>query len=193
MAARVPRVPDDPEVRRLRSNVALATRYHKPEAADAARRDLKALRAERYVRELVDQWPPLTDSQRGRLAALLADGGSTTVASDAQGRRLGQTDGPAETTSTQKVPTRIADGADGGDGGDPRAIGELLNTWLAIQMDQVDDLVDEARGRAAAIPDQRQLWLLFGESLVRLHALELEVAQLRAEVGRLRQRRGRAA
>ena len=63
--------------------------------------------------------------------------------------------------------------------GDPRRIGELLNSWLAIQMDKVDALVDEADAKVAAIPDQRHLWLLLGETLVRVHCLELEVAELR--------------
>lgn len=111
------------------------------------------------------------------------------MARDDRSRRLGQTDGSSDTTSTQKVGTRIADGTDGGD---PRAIGDLLTTWIGVKLDQVDELVDEARSKVDSIPDQRQLWLLFGEALVRLHALELEVAGLRAEVGRLRQR-GRAA
>jgi hypothetical protein len=68
----------------------------------------------------------------------------------------------------------------------------MLAAWVDVKMGEVDDLVDEARSRVAAIPDQRQLWLLAGETLVRLHALELEVAGLRAEVARLRQK-GRAA
>jgi hypothetical protein len=46
-------------------------------------------------------------------------------------------------------------------------------------MAEVDDLVDEARDRAAAIPDQKTLWLLFGEALVRLHCLELAVDELK--------------
>jgi hypothetical protein len=62
---------------------------------------------------------------------------------------------------------------------DPRSIGELVNEWLAIRMDEVDGLVDDARAKAAAIPDQRHLWLIVGEVLVRLTALELEVAELR--------------
>jgi hypothetical protein len=65
------------------------------------------------------------------------------------------------------------------DQGDPRRIGELLGDWLAIQMDKVDALVDEADAKVVAIPDQRHLWLLLGETLVRLHCLELEVAELR--------------
>ena len=62
---------------------------------------------------------------------------------------------------------------------DPRRIGELLGDWLAIQMDKVVALVDEADAKVAAIPDQRHLWLLFGETLVRLHAVELELAELK--------------
>jgi hypothetical protein len=65
------------------------------------------------------------------------------------------------------------------DQGDPRRIGELLGCWLAIRMDEVDALVDEAEAKVAVLPDQRHLWLLLGETLVRLHCLELEVAELR--------------
>lgn len=38
---------------------------------DDARRDLKATRAEEYIRRLVDEAPPLTPDQRNRLAAIL--------------------------------------------------------------------------------------------------------------------------
>ena len=65
------------------------------------------------------------------------------------------------------------------DQGDPRRVGELLGDWLAIRMDEVDDLVDEARSRVEAIPNQRVLWSLVGETLVLLRALELEVADLK--------------
>jgi hypothetical protein len=72
-AVRVPRVPRDPEIRRLRARVAQAARCHpdQPELVADDRRALKARVAEQYVRDLVDTWPPLTDNQRGRLAALL--------------------------------------------------------------------------------------------------------------------------
>jgi hypothetical protein len=66
--------PRDPEVRRARARLAAVTRHH-PDQADLdadARRDLKAANAAQYVRDLVDSWPPLTDAQRGRLAALLS-------------------------------------------------------------------------------------------------------------------------
>jgi hypothetical protein len=79
---------------------------------------------------------------------------------------------PADTTA-ERV-TAILPDAD-----DPRRIGELLGDWLAIRMDEVDALVDEAESKVAVIPDQRCLWLLMGETLVRLHCLELEVAELR--------------
>jgi hypothetical protein len=70
------------------------------------------------------------------------------------------------------------------DQGDPRRIGELLGDWLAIRMDEVDALVDEAEAKVAVLPDQRHLWLLLGETLVRLHCLELECAELRKAVRR---------
>ena len=70
------------------------------------------------------------------------------------------------------------------DQGDPRRIGELLGDWLAIRMDEVDDLVDEARSRVDALPDQRVLFSLVGEVVVLLRALELEVAELRKAVRR---------
>jgi hypothetical protein len=64
---------------------------------------------------------------------------------------------------------------------DPRRVGELLGVWMAIRMEEIDDLADEARDRAAAIPDQKTLWLLFGEVLVRLHCVEAQLAELQRE------------
>jgi hypothetical protein len=46
-------------------------------------------------------------------------------------------------------------------------------------MDEVDALVDEAESKVAVLPDQRHLWLLLGETLVRLHCLELEIVELK--------------
>jgi hypothetical protein len=63
---------------------------------------------------------------------------------------------------------------------DPAPVGELVATWVGAKLAEVDDLVDEARARAEAIPDQKTLWLLFGEALVRLHCVELELAELKA-------------
>jgi hypothetical protein len=65
------------------------------------------------------------------------------------------------------------------DAGDPRRIGELLGDWLGIRMAEVEDVVAEARSRAESLPDQRTLWLLAGEILVRLAAVEHELAELR--------------
>jgi len=79
------------------------------------------------------------------------------------------TPAPTRTTTTESLPQE----------GDPRRIGELLSDWLAIRMDEVDALVDEARAKTAAIPDQRQLWLLVGELVVRVHCLELAADQQR--------------
>lgn len=59
--------------RSQRSRYASLTRSRSADDPEliAARRDLKASRAEEYVRALVEQAPPLTDEQRWRLAALL--------------------------------------------------------------------------------------------------------------------------
>jgi hypothetical protein len=91
------------------------------------------------------------------------------VADNGEGRVPQQRPGPAPTTTTESLPH----------GEDPRRVGELLGDWLAIHMDRVDALVDEGEFKVAAIPDQRHLWLLLGETLVRLHCLELEVADLK--------------
>jgi hypothetical protein len=64
------------------------------------------------------------------------------------------------------------------DADDPRRVGELLGDWLAIRMAEVDDLVAEARSRVEALPDHRTLWLLAGEILVRLAAVEHELAEM---------------
>jgi hypothetical protein len=62
---------------------------------------------------------------------------------------------------------------------DPRAIGELLACWIGCKVEEVDDLVAEARNRVESLPDLRTLWLLAGEILVRLAAVEHELAELR--------------
>jgi hypothetical protein len=45
-----------------------------PEAADAARRDLKEIKLAEAIRKAVATWPPLTDRQRAKLALLLNPG-----------------------------------------------------------------------------------------------------------------------
>ena len=67
---------------------------------------------------------------------------------------------------------------------DPAPVGELLAAWVGAKLAEVDDLVDEARSRVEAIPNQRVLWSLVGEVIVLLRALELEVAELRKVVRR---------
>jgi hypothetical protein len=63
--------------------------------------------------------------------------------------------------------------------GDARRVGEVVAAWLDVRMGEVDALVAEARSRVEAIPDLRTLWLLAGEILVRLAAVEHELAELR--------------
>jgi hypothetical protein len=60
-----------------RARVAALSRDRKPTDPDllAAKRDLRASRAEEYIKRVVDQAPPLSDSQKARLAALLQSGG----------------------------------------------------------------------------------------------------------------------
>jgi hypothetical protein len=81
--------------------------------------------------------------------------------------------GPANYTATNGNTGSIPDPAD------PRRVGKLLGDWLAIRMAEVDDLVAEARSRVEALPDLRTLWLLAGEILVRLAAVEHDLAELR--------------
>jgi hypothetical protein len=62
---------------------------------------------------------------------------------------------------------------------DPAPVGELVAAWVGAKLAEVDDLVDEARSRVAAIPNQRVMWSLVGEIIVLLRTLELEVAELK--------------
>jgi hypothetical protein len=70
--------PRDPEVRRARARLAAVARHHAGQTdLDAdARRDLKAANAAQYVRDLVNDWPPLSDTQRAKLAVVLLGGGN---------------------------------------------------------------------------------------------------------------------
>ena len=56
-----------------RARVAALSRSRTPDDPDlaAARRDLRAARAEDYIRSVVDAAPPLTDEQVRRLSVLL--------------------------------------------------------------------------------------------------------------------------
>ncbi len=54
-----------------RASTAAFTRAGNHAAANAARQRLKAIKAEEYIRRLVDSAPPLDDDQRSRLALLL--------------------------------------------------------------------------------------------------------------------------
>jgi hypothetical protein len=187
--------PRDPEVARARARLAAVRRHH-PDQVDLtadARRDLRVANAGQYIRDLVDTWPPLSAEQRGRLAALLASGGQEGADDeppDGRSRQSGQLAAPR--TPDDTIARSTTSLADRGDGADPRAVGDLLGTWLGVKFDQVDALVDEARGKVDSIPDMRVLASIVGEQFILLRALETEVDQLRGEVARLRQR-GRAA
>lgn len=58
-----------------RSRLAAEVRRNGPDSPrlDELRRELKAARAEDYVRRLVDGWPPLTPRQLAGLSSVLAD------------------------------------------------------------------------------------------------------------------------
>ena len=63
-----------------RARIASLTRSRRPDDPDLieARRNLRAIRIEEYVRRTLADAPPLTDQQRARIAGLLApaDGGA---------------------------------------------------------------------------------------------------------------------
>jgi hypothetical protein len=61
-----------PAERRERARVAALTRHH-PEDPEP-RREFKASAMARYIREMVDTFPPLTEEQRNKLAVLLRGG-----------------------------------------------------------------------------------------------------------------------
>ena len=64
----------DPDVARHRSRKAVAVQNGKADEAATADRDLREARLAEYIRNLVDQAPPLTAEQRMRLTGLLVGG-----------------------------------------------------------------------------------------------------------------------
>ncbi len=62
---------------RERARLAAAKRHHPEADTSEIARDLKAARAEDYIRKLVDEAPPLTPEQRDRLALRLRGEGAT--------------------------------------------------------------------------------------------------------------------
>jgi hypothetical protein len=70
-------MPLDAEAQKRRARLAANSRHHRdrPDLTEADRRVFKANAAEKYVRQLVDEFPPLTPEQRARLAVLLLGGG----------------------------------------------------------------------------------------------------------------------
>jgi hypothetical protein len=95
------------------------------------------------------------------------------VLDNGEGRAPNERPGLTPTTTATNGPAMLPHDSD------PTAVGELVSAWVGAKLDEVDGLVDEARTKAAAIPDQCHLWLLLGETLVRLHCVELELAELR--------------
>jgi hypothetical protein len=65
------------------------------------------------------------------------------------------------------------------DHNDRQRIGELVGAFIGAKVEEIDGLVAEARSRVESLPDLRTLWLLAGEILVRLAAVEHELAELR--------------
>ncbi len=61
----------DHQIRQAKSALGVATRRGDSAAAEAARRDLAAAKLEQYVARIVSEAPPLTSSQRDRIAALI--------------------------------------------------------------------------------------------------------------------------
>lgn len=59
-----------------RAKIASLTRSRTPDDPELvdARRNLKAIRLEDHVRQVMATWPPLTDDQCARVAALLGGG-----------------------------------------------------------------------------------------------------------------------
>jgi hypothetical protein len=71
----------DTKSRQLRATLASHSRptLHDPDKLDELRRELRAARAEDYIKKLVDEAPPLTSEQRDRLAVLLRGSASSEV------------------------------------------------------------------------------------------------------------------
>lgn len=66
----------NPERRRLRGQIAAASRHHPDTDLRPLRRDLAAEKLADYIAEVVAEAPPLTDDQVDRIAGLLRGGGS---------------------------------------------------------------------------------------------------------------------
>ena len=70
-------MPYTPAVLKARATVAAQKRHHPEggEAVDNAVRDLSEVMLRQHIERVVSQAPPLSDTQRARLAALLQSGG----------------------------------------------------------------------------------------------------------------------
>jgi hypothetical protein len=99
----------DTKSRHLRATLASHARFRPEdtETADQLRSELRAARAEDYIKRLVDEAPPLTSEQRDRLAVLLRGGAPP-----------GQTAIPVDGGTTLRAVTRCTTTA-----GDPEGRG----------------------------------------------------------------------
>lgn len=72
----VSEAPERPLIQR-RNTVAALSRSRRPDDPElvAERRGLREAKLAKYIRDVVDEAPPLTDEQRDRLVALLRGGG----------------------------------------------------------------------------------------------------------------------
>lgn len=67
--------------RRVRAQIAMATRRGDADRLSTLRVEFRTCRAEDYLRRVLAEAPPLTDEQRQRLASLLTAGADARVAS----------------------------------------------------------------------------------------------------------------
>jgi hypothetical protein len=103
-------VPLSADQRSMRAALAAATRHH-PDTADEFRRDLKASRAEDYIKSLVDEAPRLSETQRDRLALLLHGGAPPGLTASGRNARPGGTTSAEDTDKRRNTCAVSAGGA----------------------------------------------------------------------------------
>jgi hypothetical protein len=58
-------------------------------------------------------------------------------------------------------------------------VGDLLTTWVGIQMDTIDAMVADAQAKVDALPDYHILCLLIGELVVQQAWMHEEIKRLK--------------
>jgi hypothetical protein len=76
------------EVGRARARLAAAKRHHPDDDHAELERDLEYANAEDRIKRIIDSWPPLSDEQLSKLAAII-HGGAGLAARPAEARRGG--------------------------------------------------------------------------------------------------------